>query len=183
EGREPSRSYALVVAALAPYKRVDEAIAACVRLGLPLTIVGTGPEEARLRSGAGPSVRFLGRVPDAELRELYRHAACLLQPGVEDFGIAPVEALACGTPVVALGRGGVLDIVADGRHGVLYPGEGSVPALAAAIDKGRQIRFNANDLRAHAESFSKMSFLERFGRILEQHLPAAEGARAGRVSP
>ena len=158
--------YALVVAALAPYKRLELAVAACERLGLPLEVVGTGSERDRLARLAGPRTTFRGRVGAAELRDLYRGALCLVQPGIEDFGIAPVEALACGTPVVALGRGGVLDVVEDGRHGVLWDGAGGAPGLAEAIDKTRQIRFNPMDLRQRAGSFSAMSFLDRMRSLL-----------------
>jgi glycosyltransferase involved in cell wall biosynthesis len=164
-GRE-AQPYCLAVAALAPYKRLELAFEACRKLGLALYVVGTGPESARLRRLAGGEARLLGRVDRERLRDLYRDALCLLQPGIEDFGIAPVEALACGTPVVALGRGGVLDVVEDGVHGVLYP-EPSAEALAAAIDRRRQIRFNTMDLHARAQSFSTMSFLARFRSLLE----------------
>ncbi len=132
EGVGDGTEYALVVSALAPYKRVELALAACERLGMPLRVVGDGPELERLRPLAGPRTRFLGRVDGGELLALYRDAACLLQPGVEDFGISTVEALACGVPVVALGEGGVLDVVEDGVHGVLYPTAGDPGALAAA---------------------------------------------------
>src|SRR5205085_360338 len=108
---------------------------------------GDGPERRRLAALAGPDVQLLGRVEDGELRALYRGARLFLQPGVEDFGIAVVEALAAGTPVVAVGRGGVLDVVEDGRHGVLA-GEGGVDDLAAAIDKAVAIGFNPLDLRS-----------------------------------
>jgi glycosyltransferase involved in cell wall biosynthesis len=158
--------YVLAVSALAPYKRVDLAIAACAGAGLPLVVVGDGPEERRLRALAGPTVRFAGRVDGDELRRLYRGAACFVQPGVEDFGIASVEALACGTPVVALAEGGVLDVVEDGVHGVLYRGAGDAGALAAAIDKCRRMRFNSLDLRARAESFSGASFREGFRTLI-----------------
>ena len=166
--------YGLMVTALAPYKRIDLAIAACARLGLELRVVGTGPEDQRLRRLAGPGTRLLGRVSGEELRRLYRGARCLLQPGVEDFGIAPVEALACGTPVVALGRGGVLDVVEDGVHGVLVgaAGEGDVDALAAAIDKAGRIGFNALNLRSRAETFSVPRFLDRFSTFLETRVSA-----------
>jgi glycosyltransferase involved in cell wall biosynthesis len=160
--------FALMVSALAPYKRVDLAIAACDRLGLPLAIVGDGPERARLTELAGPGTRFLGRVPDEELRRLYREARFFLQPGVEDFGIASVEALACGTPVVAVARGGILDIVEDGRHGVLYPDWGGPSDLAEAIDKLGQIGFNPLDLRSRAEQFSGVHFGERMGLLLSR---------------
>jgi glycosyltransferase involved in cell wall biosynthesis len=167
---EGTREYVLVVCALAPYKRLDLAIGACRKAGVELRIVGTGPEEKALRQMArdsGSPVRFLGRVSGEALRDLYRDALCLLQPGVEDFGIAPVEALACGTPVVATGRGGVLDIVEDGQHGHLVPeqpekeDEAAVRSLAEAIDKTRQTRFNSLDLRSRAETFAPALFTER----------------------
>lgn len=158
--------YALMVSALAPYKRVDLAAAACERLGVELRVVGDGPERERLARLAGARTRLLGRVEAERLRELYRGALCLVQPGVEDFGIAAAEALACGTPVVAAGRGGVLDIVENGRHGVLYDDENGTEGLAQAIDKARQIRFNHADLRGHAEQFAAERFLERFKTLL-----------------
>ena len=160
-----SRDYALMVSALNPYKRVDVAIEACARQGLELRIVGTGPEEANLRRFAGGHpVQFLGRVTSEELRDLYRGARMYVQPGLEDFGIATVEALACATPVVALGRGGVLDIVDDGVHGVLYnpaPGVEEATALGAAIDKFAQIRFNDLELVRRVQDFSPQSFASR----------------------
>lgn len=158
--------YALMVSALAPYKRVDLAIAACERLGIELSVVGDGPERQRLARLAGPRTRLLRRVDGERLRELYRGALCLVQPGIEDFGIAAAEALACGTPVVAAGRGGVLDIVEDGRHGVLYAEQSGTEGLAAAIDKVRQIRFNNSDLRGRAESFAAERFTERLQVLL-----------------
>jgi glycosyltransferase involved in cell wall biosynthesis len=189
--------YALVVSALAPYKRIEVAIDACRRAGLDLRIAGDGPERDRLarlgraaqtarmaqasrtagqvesddggHGGAAtppPRVELLGRVGDAALRDLYRGARMLLQPGVEDFGIASVEALACGTPVVAAARGGVLDVVEDGRHGVLYDDQGGAAALAGAIDKALRIGFNALDLRNRAESFTAGHFADRMRALV-----------------
>ncbi|HYH46453.1 MAG TPA: glycosyltransferase, partial [Thermoanaerobaculia bacterium] len=167
--------YCLAVSALAPYKRLEVAVAACARLGLELRLVGEGPERARLERAASAAsggkaapVRFLGRVDGERLRELYRGALCLLQPGVEDFGIASVEALACGCPVVAAGRGGVLDVVDDGVHGVLHSEDGEGGAVAAAIDKIRRIRFNSLDLRRRAEEFSGARFRERIQSLLSR---------------
>lgn len=168
---EAGGAYALAVSALAPYKRLEVAIEACARLGLPLVVVGDGPERRRLAALAGSGTRLAGRVEGEELRRLYRGAACFVQPGVEDFGIASVEALACGTPVVALGAGGVLDVVEDGLHGVLYEGDGDAAALAAAIDKCRRMRFNPLDLRTRAEAFSTAAFREGF-RTLIDSLPS-----------
>ncbi len=188
EPAERERGYCLAVSALAPYKRLEVAVAACARLGVELRIVGDGPERRRLErlaAAAGGTTRFLGRVAPERLRDLYRGALCLVQPGIEDFGIAAVEALACGTPVVAVGRGGVLDIVEDGRHGILYEdgrhgvldepdsasvNDGETAALAAAIDRARQIRFNSLDLRGRAEGFSAGRFSERIRTILSRHL-------------
>jgi len=175
---------ALAVSALAPYKRLDQAIRVCERKGIQLKIVGTGPEEASLRRLAGPKTHFLGRVTEEELRALYREASFLLQPGVEDFGITPVEALACGTPVIAQGRGGVLDIVDDGVHGVLYEGadgQDDAQGLAAAIDKARGIRFNILNLRRRAETFSTMSFQQRMRTLLDGPLSVEQPA-VGRPS-
>ncbi|MDA8016208.1 MAG: glycosyltransferase [Thermoanaerobaculia bacterium] len=173
-------TYALAVSALVPYKRLDLAIRACEARGLELRVVGTGPEEKALRALCGRHARLLGRVDGAELRRLYRGARLFLQPGVEDFGIATVEALAAGTPVVALGRGGVLDIVEDGVHGVLYdpPAEGSarvsdtksLEALSEAIDKCLAIRFNYLELGARADTFSSDRFRERLRSSIVQQL-------------
>ncbi len=109
----------LIVSALVPYKRVDVAVEACRRIGAPLTIVGRGPEEARLRRLAGPDATFLGWRTDEEIRELYGRATAVLLPGIEDFGMVPVEAQASGAPVVALRAGGACETVVDGVTGVL----------------------------------------------------------------
>jgi glycosyltransferase involved in cell wall biosynthesis len=166
-GETTERGYCLTVAAMAPYKRLDLAIAACEQLGVELRMVGDGPGAAALRRAAGPHTRLLGRVDDERLRELYRGALCFVQPGVEDFGIAAAEALACGCPVVALGVGGVVDIVESGKHGVLYAEAGDPSSLAAAIDKGRGLGFNKLNLRGRAEEFSRARFRERFAALLE----------------
>lgn len=169
----------LMVAALAPYKRIEVAIAACARLGLGLDIVGGGPHRRALERRAGAGCRLLGRVDDETLRTLYREATCFVQPGIEDFGIAAVESLASGTPVVALGRGGVLDIVDDGAHGVLYdvprsggsdPFDDEVAALCAAIDKCRGIRFNSLELQSRARTFSHQAFIDRMKRCIARRL-------------
>lgn len=147
-------------------------MAACEKLGLELRIVGEGPERERLEEMAGPRTRFLGHVAPEELRALYRGALLFLQPGVEDFGIASVEALACGTPVVAVARGGILDVVDDGRHGVLYPHWEGPQALCDAIDKARRMGFNPLDLRDRAESFSVVRFTDRMKSLLSRRFPS-----------
>ncbi len=159
--------FCLYVSALAPYKRIDLAVSACRRLGLRLKVVGTGPEEERLRRLGDDRLELMGRIEAETLRTLYRSAACFVQPGVEDFGISAVEALACGCPVVAKGEGGVVDIVENGVHGVLYEGEDDAATLEAAIDKSRNLRFNSLDLRERAERFSVRRFREELRHLLQ----------------
>lgn len=122
----------LCVGRLTAHKHFDQAVRVCEKLGLPLVTVGVGTAETRLRRLAGRHVTFAGQVPPDRLRELMRRARALLQPGVEDFGMAAAEALACGTPVIAVGRGGVLDVVRHGETGVLYS-EPREEALAEAL--------------------------------------------------
>jgi glycosyltransferase involved in cell wall biosynthesis len=130
-GRPRDDGY-LVVSALVPYKRIDQAVAACTASGRRLTVIGEGPERARLEAMAGRTVRFLGWQPDDVIRAHYRSCRALLFPGEEDFGIVPVEALACGAPVIALGRGGAAETV-DAAVGRTYP-EPTAQGLREAID-------------------------------------------------
>jgi glycosyltransferase involved in cell wall biosynthesis len=157
----PRQRHLLAVGALVPYKRLELAIEAAELLSRPLVLVGKGPGGARLRARAGPSVRMVSDLPREELRELYRTCAFFVQPGEEDFGIAAVEAGACGAPVVALGRGGVRDIVEDGVEGVLFEEE-SAAALAAAVRRAETIRFDYTRIRASAERFSTERFAREF---------------------
>jgi glycosyltransferase involved in cell wall biosynthesis len=157
---ETERTYFLVVTALVPYKRIDLAVAACKQRAYPLKVVGDGPDRKRLRASAGASVEFLGSVEGEDLRRLYRGAIALLMPGEEDFGIGAVEAQACGTPVVALGRGGAVETVIPGKTG-LHFAEPTPSGLAAALDKCRGMTFNKASLRAHALGFSRDVFREK----------------------
>ena len=159
--------YALVVSALVPYKRIDVAIAACGRARVPLTIVGDGPERAALERAAGGNVRFLGHRTNEEIRELYRRAAVTLLPGEEDFGIAPLEAQACGRPVVALGRGGAVETVKDGETGVLVA-ELSADAFADAIATAVDRRFDSAAVRRHAEQFSRARFGDQMASLIRE---------------
>jgi glycosyltransferase involved in cell wall biosynthesis len=159
-GEGGDRSF-LVVSALVPYKRIDTAIEACRLAGVPLRIVGRGPEEARLRRLAGPDVEFLGWRTDEEIRELYRAAAAVLLPGVEDFGLVPVEAQACGTPVIALATGGACETVQDGVTGVLVQ-EDSAAGFAAALSRFRGVRLDPAAIRSSAERYSRERFMIEF---------------------
>ena len=166
----PRRDFLLCVGALVPYKRFGDAVAAARSVGRPLTLVGRGPEEKRLRALAGSSVNIVAdRTPD-ELRELYRTCAAFVQPGEEDFGIAAVEAEACGAPVIALARGGACDIVEDGKNGVLFTEEGP-EGLAAAVKRAAGIPFDYNSLRASALRFSPDVFETGFREAVNSLIP------------
>lgn len=154
------RTYLLAIGRLVPYKRFDLLIQLAAAVGMPLKIAGRGTDMERLRSLAGPTVEFLGYVPDADLPGLYTQAACLLFPQIEDAGIVPLEALASGLPVLALGRGGVLDVIRDGTNGILVP-EQSVPAFRQAFDRFRTMTWNREAIRESAKPFGANRFVER----------------------
>jgi glycosyltransferase involved in cell wall biosynthesis len=163
------RTHYLIVSALVPYKRVETAVEACRVLGRPLIVAGDGPDRARLEAletKSGSSVTFVGSRSADEIRALYRSARAVLLPGEEDFGIVPVEAQACGTPVVALGRGGALETIVDGRTGVLA-GDDSPGAFARAIERGEQIAWDGAALRANAERFSHAAFASGFTAVVD----------------
>jgi glycosyltransferase involved in cell wall biosynthesis len=181
--REPDPSF-LVVSALVPYKKVELAIEACRRVGVPLKVVGRGPEMARLQRLAGPATEFLGWQSDEEVRGFYQRAAAVLLPGVEDFGMVPVEAQACGTPVVALGSGGANETVIDGQTGVLAA-EATPDAFAAALTRARTIAFDQRFIREHALRFSRERFMSDFRRVVDdalQNRGSGLGARLVRRS-
>lgn len=184
--RAPENWY-LMVSALAPYKRVDQAITACARLGRELRIIGAGPEEKRLRALAHDlhaHVQLLGFVNDASLGEYYRKARGLLFPGVEDFGIVPVEAMAAGCPVVAFAKGGVLDSMTP-KTAELYSTE-AVEGLQEAIVRFEHRSFCDDDLRRRAAAFAPERFLRGFDEILARaiydwrdRLPASAAQASG----
>jgi glycosyltransferase involved in cell wall biosynthesis len=170
----------LCVSALVPYKRIDHAIAACNALGRPLVVIGEGPERARLEALAGPTVRLLGWQPDEVIRDHLRRCRALLFPGEEDFGIVPIEALACGAPVLALGRGGVAETV-DDRVGRLY-GDPTPEALRAAI-AGWEADGRPHDpalARRRAEGLAVPVFRDRLLTFLGE---VVARPRAGAVRP
>jgi glycosyltransferase involved in cell wall biosynthesis len=166
DSSRPER-FALVVSALVPYKRLDVAIAACRHARIPLNIVGDGPERAALERAANGTVRFLGRVSDNDVRDLYRRAAVTLLPGEEDFGIVPLEAQACGRPVVAFARGGALETVRDGETGRLVDDQ-SPEAFGAAIADVVERRFDVGTIRAHAERFSRARFGDEMAALIAE---------------
>jgi glycosyltransferase involved in cell wall biosynthesis len=125
--KTPREDFFLLAGRLVPYKQPEVAVAAAVRAGVRLVVAGDGRSRAAVEAAAGPRTEILGSVDDDTLRDLYRRCQALVFPGEEDFGIVPIEAQACGTPVIARRVGGVLDTIVDGRTGVLYPGDGPDP--------------------------------------------------------
>ena len=168
-------SYFLMVSALVPYKRIDLAIEACGLAGVPLHIIGDGPERERLESLGGDEVRFLGSCADEEVRNQMRGAQGLLLPGEEDFGIAPVEALACGRPVVGLARGGATETVEHAATGILVE-ELSAHAFAEGISEVMRRSFDSAYLHQQSLRFSYDQFHHDMRACIEETVSATEPA-------
>jgi glycosyltransferase involved in cell wall biosynthesis len=173
-GEDRAGTYDLVVSALAPYKRLELVLDAYRGTGWPLRLVGTGPEEARLRALAPPEVAFLGRVGDEQLRALYRGCRAVLMPGVEDAGIVPLEALACGRPAIVFGEGGGAESIEHGRTGLVFR-EPTAAALRAAVANVETTPFDRLALRARAEARSRDVFEERVRSFVAEALARGEG--------
>jgi glycosyltransferase involved in cell wall biosynthesis len=171
-----------------PYKRIDLAVQAFNALGLPLKVIGVGPEERRLRALARPNVEFLGWVAQEDLPEYYARSRALIFPGEEDFGIVPVEAQAAGKPVVAYGRGGVMETVIpinrpkgpltlgvrpeEGHPTGVFFYEKSVGALKEAVQTLERVegRFDLHRMRANAARFDISVFREKMGKAIQRRL-------------
>lgn len=150
----------LIVSRLNAYKRIDYIIDACNRARLPLLVVGTGPWETGLRARAGPTVRVTGHLSDAEVEQLMSSCRAFVLPGEEDFGIAAVEAMAAGKPVVALRRGGAVETVIDGETGLLYD-EPTSEDFLDAVDRLSFVSWDAEVARSRAQHFDRARFAER----------------------
>ena len=166
--------YYVTCSRLVPYKRVDLLVDAF--RGMPdreLLVIGDGPEFGRLERSAPSNVRLLGRQPQEALEHYLRRARAFVFAAREDFGIAPVEAQACGTPVVAFGRGGALETVVDGETGVFF--ETQTPeAVRNAVERLDRLDIEPERVRAHAEQFSAARFRDEFGTVLERAWAAFE---------
>lgn len=173
----PPDNYYLVVSRLVSYKRIDLAVEACKRLDLPLKIVGVGREEKRLQRIAGPTIEFLGFVRDEKLPELYYNCRALIFPGAEDFGITPIEAMSFGKPVIALGEGGALETVIEGKTGTFFEQE-TVDSLVEVLKSFDLSKYKAKDCIAQAKKFSKERFQKEFKKFINEKLklmPRKEG--------
>lgn len=169
------QDYFLMVSRLVPYKRFDLAIAACNALKLPLWIVGDGRDRSALAASAGPTVRFLGRVDDVELRHLYARCRASIFMSEDDFGIAQVESQAAGRPVIALAAGGAVDTVRDGVTGT-HVREQTSASLVEALGRFERTSFDPDRLVAHARTFSRERFEGELVQLIEETMASA---RAG----
>lgn len=159
--------YYLYAGELRDYKRPDLAVEACLKMNRKLVVVGNGKMRERLlrRVETRNNVIFLGRVSDDELRGVYSNAKALLFPGMEDFGIVPVEAQASGVPVVAFGKGGALETVVDGQTGTFFT-QATSASLCEAIEHFEKVQWDGARCRINAKRFSKENFLMRMQAVL-----------------
>jgi glycosyltransferase involved in cell wall biosynthesis len=175
--------YYLVVGRLTAYKRVDLAVEAFNRLGLPLWIVGDGPARRRLQASAASNVRFLGALSREGVRQAMRGCRALIYPGIEDFGITPVEVQAAGRPVVAFGRGGAVESVRDGETGILFH-EQTAGALCEAVSRVAAIALDPGAIRRHALQFSEEVFCRKMTGFVQarwqEHLARLPGSERER---
>lgn len=159
------RDYYLMVGRLVTYKKFDLAINAFNKLGWPLKIVGTGMDEKRLRRMAGKNIEFLGAVTDTQIADLYSHAKALIFPQEEDFGIAPLEAMASGRPVIAYRGGGAEETVVEGKTGVFFD-EQTPESLISALKLFNPTAYDPSTCSARAEKFDTAVFEKRLRKIL-----------------
>ena len=172
--------YYLAVSRLVDYKRIDLAVRCCTELGRPLRVIGDGPEYQSLKRIAGPTVTFLGHLPDAELRDQMMHCRALLFPGEEDFGIVPLEVQSCGRPVIAYGAGGALETVRGAGIGESIPSgatgifffEQSADGLMEAVRwfEANEKSFSPSLIHEHSKQFDKIHFQEQFRQFAESAL-------------
>jgi glycosyltransferase involved in cell wall biosynthesis len=174
---EEHDDYFLVVSRLIPYKRIDLVVEAFNKLGLPLVIVGDGRDRAALQSRAKPNIHFTGKLPDAEVRRYYSRCRAFLFPGEEDFGITPVEAQACGRPVIAYAGGGALDTVIDGVTGRLFRPQ-TAEALAEVVASFDDADYDPAAIRRHAEQFDTACFKRDLLKWIEAHVSQREATKS-----
>lgn len=143
-----------------PYKRFDLAVAACTKLNLPLTVIGEGPETKKLKAMAGPTIKFLGRIPRDQLRSELQKAQGFIFPGIDDFGIAAVEALAAGTPVIAYGKGGAMDYI-NKKTSISFDLQ-SIDSLSSALSSFEHAKFDSKAISEYASVFGDREFRDKF---------------------
>lgn len=167
-GKEDGDFY-LCVSRLVKYKRIDLAVKACNKLKKQLVVIGQGAELEYLRQLAGPTVTIMGRQPDSVILEHYQKCKAFLFPGEEDFGMTPLEAQACGRPVIAYGRGGALETVIEGKTGIFFEKQ-TEDSLAEAILRFEKLEFSKEKCVKNAANFSKEAFFEKMKEFMEKSI-------------
>lgn len=162
---EQKQNFYLVVSRFVLYKKIDLAIKAFNKLGLPLFIVGKGVEEENLKKIAKSNIKFLGELTDEKLRDYYKRSKALIMPQEEDFGIVAIEAQAAGTPVIAFRKGGALDTVIEGKTGVFFDQQ-KPESLIKGVNKFERMKFKKEDLLRNALRFSKEKFKQNFLELI-----------------
>jgi glycosyltransferase involved in cell wall biosynthesis len=163
------RSGFVIAGRQTPYKRVDLAVAACTELGLPLTVIGNGPEHIKLTDMAGPTISFITDATDADIVRHFQSAAGFIFPGLDDFGIVAVEALAAGTPVIAYAKGGSLDYLTPKKNGLLFE-EQTSDSLAASMGAFQAIVWDSATVSGSAERFNTQTFHRKMARFIQEKL-------------
>lgn len=148
-----------------PYKRIDLAVKACTKLKLPLAVIGNGPENKKLYRMAGPTIHFDSTASDKEVAEYVGSSKAFIFPGIDDFGIAAVEALAAGTPVVAYRGGGALDYIEEGVNGQFFEHQ-EVKDLSKAIKKSEQAKYSPEDIKRSASKFKSSNFEQKVRKFI-----------------
>ena len=164
---DKDEDYFLCMSRLVPYKRVDLAVQVFNELGLPLVVIGGGSELEKIKAMAKDNVKVMGRQPDEVVKEYYAKCRAFIFPGEEDFGITPVEAQACGRPVIAYGKGGALETVIDGKTGLFFE-EQTVESLKEAVLRFQNMKFDKQEIRKHAEEFSIEVFESKMKSFVEE---------------
>jgi glycosyltransferase involved in cell wall biosynthesis len=160
------RSGFIVTGRQTPYKRIDLAVLACTKLNLKLNVIGDGPEHMKLRAIAGPTIKFLGQVDNKTKASLLSSAKAFIFPGIDDFGISAVEALASGTPVIAFNAGGALDYM-NSDDGILFDKQ-SVSSLCRALEKFNEADFDHQTIKTVSRKFSIKAFREQLSKFLSK---------------
>lgn len=159
----------LIVSAMVPYKRLDLAVDAYTKLGYPLKVVGVGGKSQQLQASASDNIEFLGWQTDENVLDLYRNCRMLIFPGEEDYGIVPLEAQACGRPVVAYGVGGALETIQENVSGIFFE-EQTVDCLIDAIEKCASHDWNPQDINNHAQKFDTNNFIKGMADSMQRCL-------------